>query len=322
MADDGLSIKQEITLDLVEPEGPALSSTSDMPVIETKPDSVQAVPPSADDAEGEAEHQDESATSSTDEQSGQQAGKDVPRGVGKRLAALTKEREAAEARAKAAEERLDLALKALETREGKTPEQVATPQQDDGPPAKPNRNEYSDPDLYEEAFIEYSTQLALHTARQEVAKAQREEREAQARQAQEVALEQARTNYQQRVTKATEKYADFKEVAESPNVQISELMGTVIFQHDRGPEMAYFLGKNPEEAQRIMNLHPAQQLMEMGRVLARLDASDPPLVKSNAPKPIKPLTPGIGNVRKSAEDESMEEYAARRKQELGYAARK
>ena len=104
-----MEIEQPIVVDLLETPGgaPALSSTSDMPVVEAKPDVVVEVPAAA--PEEEAEQLEESATSTTEEtkvseQSGEPAKKES-RGVQKALDRLTAEREEQKRRAEAAEER-------------------------------------------------------------------------------------------------------------------------------------------------------------------------------------------------------------------------
>ena len=86
-------IEQPSTLDVLDTNFPALSSTSDMPV-ETKPDAVGApIVPEAEAASPEEadETSVESATTATEEQSGADdaAVKKPPRGVQKRLDQVT-----------------------------------------------------------------------------------------------------------------------------------------------------------------------------------------------------------------------------------------
>jgi hypothetical protein len=54
--------------------------------------------------------------------------------------------------------------------------------------------------------------------------------------------------------------------------------------------LAYHLGANPKEAERISRLPPLLQAKEIGRIEAKL-AADPPTKKtSSAPSPISPVT--------------------------------
>lgn len=97
--------------------------------------------------------------------------------------------------------------------------------------------------------------------------------------------------YQDREEAAREKYADFEQVAYNPRVRVTEAMAKTIQLSESGPEVAYFLGQNPKEAERISKLHPIRQAMEIGRLEAKL-LSDPPARKtSSAPSPITPVTP-------------------------------
>jgi hypothetical protein len=67
-------------------------------------------------------------------------------------------------------------------------------------------------------------------------------------------------------------------------------MAETIQTSDVGPDVAYFLGSNPKEADRIARLPPILQAKEIGKIEARL-ASDPPVKKSSsAPSPISPVT--------------------------------
>jgi hypothetical protein len=97
-------------------------------------------------------------------------------------------------------------------------------------------------------------------------------------------------SYHDREEKAREKYDDFAQVAYNPNLPITDVMAQSIQSSDIGPEMAYHLGANPKEAERISRLSPILQAKEIGKLEAKL-AADPPVKKtSNAPTPISPIT--------------------------------
>jgi hypothetical protein len=74
-------------------------------------------------------------------------------------------------------------------------------------------------------------------------------------------------------------------------------MAETIQASDIGPEVAYYLGSNPKEADRIAKLSPYLQAKEIGKIEAKL-AENPPVKKSSsAPTPISPVTPRGGNAR-------------------------
>ena len=86
------------------------------------------------------------------------------------------------------------------------------------------------------------------------------------------------------------KYSDFEQVAYNPNLPITTVMAQSIQASDNGPEVAYHLGANPREAERISRLSPILQAKEIGKIEAQL-AANPPIKKtSNAPSPISPVS--------------------------------
>ena len=102
--------------------------------------------------------------------------------------------------------------------------------------------------------------------------------------------------YHDREESAREKYDDFEQVAYNPSLPITDIMAQSIQASDIGPDVAYYLGSNPKEADRIARLSPLLQAKEIGRIEAKL-TDNPPSVKktTNAPAPINPVTPRGGN---------------------------
>jgi hypothetical protein len=104
--------------------------------------------------------------------------------------------------------------------------------------------------------------------------------------------------YADREEEARGKYDDFEQVAYNPNVPITNVMAETIRASEAGPDVAYYLGSNPKEADRISRLTPYLQAKELGKIEVKL-ANDPPVKKtSSAPAPIAPVT-ARGNNGKS-----------------------
>ena len=97
--------------------------------------------------------------------------------------------------------------------------------------------------------------------------------------------------YHEREEDARNKYDDFDQVAYNPSLRITDVMAQTIQSSEVGPELAYHLGTNPKEADRISRLAPLAQAREIGRLEAKLAAA-PPVVKkvSSAPAPFAPVT--------------------------------
>lgn len=126
---------------------------------------------------------------------------------------------------------------------------------------------------------EYAEALAFQKAEQLLA--QREQQKEQSK-----VIEA----YHDREEEARNKYDDFEQVAYNPNLPITTEMAQAIQYSDIGPDLAYHLGANPKEAERISRLPPLLQAKEIGRIEAKI-AADPPTKKTtSAPTPISPIT--------------------------------
>jgi hypothetical protein len=97
--------------------------------------------------------------------------------------------------------------------------------------------------------------------------------------------------YAEREEAARDKYEDFEQVVYNPSLRITTVMAQTIQASDMGPDIAYHLGANPKEANRIAQLPPFLQAKEIGKIEAKL-ADNPPVVRkpTKAPDPIAPVS--------------------------------
>lgn len=144
----------------------------------------------------------------------------------------------------------------------------------------PTQDQFESPEAYAEALAE---QKAVQLIAQ---------REAQRQQA------ELLDAYHEREEDARTKYDDFEQVAYNPQLPITQVMAQTIQASDIGPEMAYYLGSNPKEADRISRLSPFLQAKEIGKIEAKLSDNPPVKKSSSAPAPIAPVTPR-GNTARS-----------------------
>jgi hypothetical protein len=151
-------------------------------------------------------------------------------------------------------------------------EQQAKLAQTQAPKEVPPIDQFETPDAYAEA-------LAVRKAEELLA-----QREFQKQQA---AIEDA---YHEREEEARAKYDDFEQVAYNPQLRVTDVMAETIRASEMGPDLAYWLGTNPKEADRISRLSPLLQAREIGKIEARLGSN--PIVKptTSAPAPISPVT--------------------------------
>lgn len=179
---------------------------------------------------------------------------------------LTKETRRLSKIARAEAER-DLYKQQLET--------LQRPQQQTQPPSgEPRPDQFKDWESFNAALIDYRVEQRLGKFRQE-SEAQQHAREAQ---------EQARS-VQERLKPAESKYPDFREVALSEDVPITQPMAAFIASRDTGGDVAYFLGSNLDEATRISRLHPVDQVLALRDLETKLNAAPAP---TRTPAPIRP----------------------------------
>lgn len=140
--------------------------------------------------------------------------------------------------------------------------------------AKPKESDFDDPADFDDARLK----AAVKDARADELKAERKkvaaELAAQADEAWNTQIEDART-----------RYTDFDAVVSNPKLPITNEMAEVIKDSDNGADVAYWLGKNPAEAQRIAQLPPIAAARELGRIEARLTPQ--PRRISSAPPPVE-----------------------------------
>jgi len=171
----------------------------------------------------------------------------------------------------------------------------------------------------EEQFADYNDYLmaagAYHAARNwderqiretdEQINAQRE----QLTQVQQQQRQEAAQNWAAQVEEARSKYADFEKVAFS--APISDQVAEMIAVSDSGADVAYYLGTNRQEAERISRLPTIEQARALGALEARLSVIQP-AQQTNAPAPITPIK-GKSTATKDPAKMTMAEYAAARK---------
>lgn len=138
---------------------------------------------------------------------------------------------------------------------------------------EPQPEEYDSP-------VEYAEALADHKLAKKLA-----EREAQQSQAKVV------ETYAEREQAAVEKYPDFKAIAYNDAVPITPAMTEVIVASEVGPELAYYLGKNLGEAERISRLTPLQQAVELGKIEVTLTPTATPTPAKKVPSAPEPIAP-------------------------------
>lgn len=117
-----------------------------------------------------------------------------------------------------------------------------------------------------------------------------------------------------KVEEARDKYDDFDEIAQNPDLPVTPEMATAIQDADNGADIAYHLGENPTLAREIAALPPIRAVMRIGQISDQL--SKPPSPKPTAaPKPPVQVQGGGVAPQKDPSKMSYPEYVKWRKGE-------
>lgn len=139
---------------------------------------------------------------------------------------------------------------------------------------EPKRESFMDDEAFTQAQIEHLAEVKAAQKLAERERAQQQERLAE--------------TFIEKAEKAKERYSDFDTVVGNPVLTINAEMAEFIAESDHGPDVAYYLGKNPSKAAQIAALSPIKAARELTRLEAEL-ASKPQAKPSQAPEPINPV---------------------------------
>jgi hypothetical protein len=215
------------------------------------------------------------------------AEEDLPKGVQKRLATVTRKRHDAERDAAAARtenQELLSRIEALEHPESK-------------PGEEPQVDDFDTEEEYLEAVSEYRADQKF-AEREATQKAEREE---EVREEQEAEAQARQKSLIGKLQKGVEKYEDFEDVVEDLN--ITGDMIQILESFPNIPDVVYALGNDPEIVAKLVDmpfLQAAYTMKEISDGLAKKKST-------KAPDPIKPVTTTGGTI-KSLEQMSQKEY--------------
>jgi hypothetical protein len=162
----------------------------------------------------------------------------------------------------------------------------SAPQQQVGPPDR-----WEDPEGYDRWLIEQATkQFEERSKTQQIAR-----------------------TYEERENAARQSHPDFDSVVRDPTLPITPLMADVIRESEDGPEVAYYLGTNRNEAQRIASLPLHMQAAALGRISAALTKPQATQTRTPPAAPPKTVSGLSAGLNKDPNDMTMAEYVAARK---------
>lgn len=205
------------------------------------------------------------------------------------------------------ERRMELERQLNEVRSTQSP-QPQQPPKEEPKNEKPKLDDYEDYDEYVEALADWRVERRL-----EEREKKRAEKEKQTKAQQE--QEQTVKAFQERVAKFAK--PDFDQVVQSIPVFLGDATHHAIYTADKGPEIAYYLGQNHQEAAQIAGMSPHQQYLAIGRLEAKLSSDFEQAVQQEVSKPNN-LPGSLANERAAGNnsqqvvvDESLEDIFGR-----------
>ena len=113
-----------------------------------------------------------------------------------------------------------------------------------------------------------------------------------------------------------EEHGDYMDLTRDPTATFfTDVMVGAAIQIEEGPEVLYHLAQHPEEGKRIAAMLPGRQAAEIGKLAAKLTAPTPEPVVRAKPTPIRPISGRSGEVERSLDEMSMDEWHAKRSAE-------
>ena len=193
-----------------------------------------------------------------------------------------------------------------------TPAPPAAPPVPTGPPVAPKADDYESWDDFQAADRQYIVKLAEHNVMQNLQTIEQQRTQQRNQQDADAKWEK------QRATAVT-RYPDFQEVIGNPAFGQSATVAEVIKSSENGADVAYYLGTNLAECNRINALPPIQAAMALGQIAATLankPAPAPLRTVSQAPEPVQPVNLSVAPTPFDPEKASMAEYRAWRQTQM------
>jgi hypothetical protein len=162
-----------------------------------------------------------------------------------------------------------------------------------GMPPEPDQDQFDTTAAYVNAMILW------HDNRKEiVTRAMRQQEEKQ----------KALQTFFDRASEIRAEHEDFDTVVETP--PLTDSMRSALMRSDNGPLVAYYLGNNHAESTRICNLPLELQLVELGKLEAKLMLAKQTKKVPSAPPPIKPVGMSGTGAEKDPGKMSIDEWMA------------
>lgn len=163
----------------------------------------------------------------------------------------------------------------------------AVPAQPQAQPAAPQAPQPPDPSKYaggewdaeyQKARDAYVREAAAHDAEVRLWQRVHQASIAQQRAQAQAQFQSKAETFQERQAEFSAQVEDYQDAAQAAlgalarNRGVADAVGEALADSDAGPEVLYFLGKNPAEARALAQMNPAAAARHIGRIEARIEA--------------------------------------------------
>jgi len=254
--------------------------SDDQPAEVEKPAShdEQAAPSTAPEAQSQTAESSAAETPQVEEKS------EKPNKVQERINQLTREKyELRQANAD-----LDQRLKNLEN---------PAPTENKPVPVAPKEDDFEHFSDYQAANSQFIAETASNAAFDRFTAQQQQAAQVTQQNERQQTLKSKQDSFNQNVDTKRANFKDFEDVAYGHPFMDGDLAEQIFDMGEKAPEVAYHLGSNLQEAERIFALTPVQRARELTKLEFQVEALAPKKV-SGAPDPITPLgqTEAVGEI--------------------------
>jgi hypothetical protein len=170
------------------------------------------------------------------------------------------------------------------------------------------------PTLEQHGFDEGKYQQALIAYAEKRAEAKVEEKLRAFEEGQKV--KERQQTFQTRAAEFKKATEDYDEVVYNPALAISANMAEDIAESEVGPQLAYYLGKNPDVAREIAALSPRAASRELGKIEARLSAPKAAPAVTKAPPPPPKIAASVPDIEKDPDQMTNDEWKKWRQKQI------
>lgn len=153
----------------------------------------------------------------------------------------------------------------------------------------PNEDDFELSSDYHTANAKYYADVSGDAAEKRIVASDSANTEKAAQTARQTEIEGKKAVFEKKLEAIRGNFEDFEEVAYGNNKQFMDMdLAEQIFELDKGPEVAYYLGSHLDVSERIFALPPVKRARELTKLEFQVKALKPKLV-SGAPDPITTL---------------------------------